>query len=368
MQGQLEIPASALAAIIDRLRDRGYHVIAPVVRDQAIHYREISTMDELPRGIHDTQGPGTYALEATDSPKYFGFNLGPDSWRAHLLPKKTQVFSGSRRGDTYEIESHQEPAMKKAFFGIRACELQAIAIQDRIYIGDQFQQPVYQRHREDIALIAVNCTTAAETCFCPSFGINAEAKAGFDLVLTEIVDQERHYFVAEAATELGRELILGLGEPLTALGLHGKTVAIAGALGKIHRQIDEKKAARDLRENKKHRNWDAVAERCLGCANCTLVCPTCFCTTVSDVTDLQGDHTERWLQWDSCFNNDHSYIHDNRVHGSIKSRYRQWLTHKISSWYEQFGTSGCVGCGRCIAWCPAGIDLTDEVRRFGSEG
>ena len=182
--------------------------------------------------------------------------------------------------------------------------------------------------------------------------------------MTEIYRADRHYFVIAAGSDFGQQLIGGLGSPLSAAGSVDQDESIGMALKAITRQIDEKQAAKDLKENKTHPHWDSVAERCLSCANCTLVCPTCFCTTVSDTTDLSGDHTERWLTWDSCFNGDHSYIHDNKVHGSTKSRYRQWLTHKISSWYDQFKSSGCVGCGRCIAWCPAGIDLTEEVKQL----
>ena len=117
-----------------------------------------------------------------------------------------------------------------------------------------------------------------------------------------------------------------------------------------------------LYRNYDHPRWDEVAERCLTCGNCTMVCPTCFCTTVEDVTDLDGDHVERHQQWDSCFTVDYSHIHGGAVRGSSRSRYRQWMTHKLATWWDQFDSSGCVGCGRCITWCPVGIDLTEEAR------
>ena len=104
-----------------------------------------------------------------------------------------------------------------------------------------------------------------------------------------------------------------------------------------------------------------MAERCLTCGNCTLVCPTCFCTNVEDVGDLTGDHAERWRVWDTCFSVDYSYIHGGSVRPSGRARYRQWLTHKLATWHDQFDSSGCVGCGRCITWCPVGIDITQEV-------
>jgi Fe-S oxidoreductase len=93
-----------------------------------------------------------------------------------------------------------------------------------------------------------------------------------------------------------------------------------------------------------------------------MVCPTCFCATVEDATDLTGSATERRRVWDSCFSQEFSYIHGGSVRTSAGARYRQWITHKLATWHEQFGVSGCVGCGRCITWCPVGIDITAEAR------
>jgi ferredoxin len=116
-----------------------------------------------------------------------------------------------------------------------------------------------------------------------------------------------------------------------------------------------------LFSNLEHPRWDEVASRCLSCTNCTLVCPTCFCSSVTEVADLSGDRVDRERQWASCFTLDHARIHGGSVRSTTASRYRQWLTHKLAGWIDQFGSSGCTGCGRCITWCPVGIDLTEEV-------
>jgi ferredoxin len=115
-----------------------------------------------------------------------------------------------------------------------------------------------------------------------------------------------------------------------------------------------------LARNLEHPRWEEVAKRCLSCGNCTLVCPTCFCSDVSDVSDVSGT-VERQRRWASCFDLDHSYLHGGPVRLTTASRYRQWLTHKLSTWWDQFDESGCVGCGRCLTWCPVGIDLTEEA-------
>ena len=117
-----------------------------------------------------------------------------------------------------------------------------------------------------------------------------------------------------------------------------------------------------LYENAEHPRWEQVAQRCLTCGNCTMVCPTCFCTTVEDTTNLAGDQAARTRRWDSCFSLDFSYIHGGPVRSSTRARYRHWITHKFAAWIDQFGSSGCVGCGRCITWCPVGIDVTEEIR------
>ena len=144
--------------------------------------------------------------------------------------------------------------------------------------------------------------------------------------------------------------------------MRARTEAVAPA-GDAHRQrsLDTHDIRDLLLGNLDHARWEEVGQRCLACANCTMVCPTCFCSTVQDVTDLTGDHVTRERFWESCFTAEHSYMNCGTVHKSISSRYRQWLTHKLASWHDQFDTSGCTGCGRCITWCPVGIDLTEEV-------
>ncbi|MBI3994646.1 MAG: 4Fe-4S dicluster domain-containing protein, partial [Nitrospirae bacterium] len=204
---------------------------------------------------------------------------------------------------------------------------------------------------------------AGGTCFCVSMKTGPRATAGFDLALTEVLESGRHTFTVEAGTERGAEVLRDL--PHTEATEKDRAAVeriVAATASQMGRTLDTTDIKNLLYQNLEHPRWDEVATRCLSCANCTMVCPTCFCSTVEDVTDLTGEHAERWRKWDSCFTSDFSYVHGGTVRPSVKSRYRQWMTHKLATWIDQFGTSGCVGCGRCITWCPVAIDITEEVR------
>jgi ferredoxin len=249
-----------------------------------------------------------------------------------------------------------------AFLGVRACELQAIAVQDRVLTHPGCVDPHYASRRQPVLIIAVQCSQAGGNCFCVSMGRGPRAEQGFDLAVTELIAPDRHEFVIEVGSETGAGVLARLPHrPASEGDRTGAQEASARAARQMERRMDTRELKALLYRNAEHPRWEAVARRCLACGNCTMVCPTCFCTAVEDVTALDGQTAERLRRWDSCFNSRFSYIHGGSFRESIRSRYRQWLTHKLASWQDQFGSSGCVGCGRCITWCPVGIDITEEV-------
>ena len=210
-------------------------------------------------------------------------------------------------------------------------------------------------------MVAVNCFEPGGTCFCVSMGTGPKAESGYDLALTEILDG-RHRLLVEPGTERGAELLAELPRrPAESADFDAARAAVDGAALKMGRELDPTDLRSLLADNLEHPRWHDVAQRCVTCGNCTLVCPTCFCSSVEDSTDLIEGAAERSRVWDSCFSVDHAYIHGGSIRPSDSSRYRQWLTHKFGTWHDQFGTSGCVGCGRCITWCPPGIDVTEEL-------
>jgi sulfhydrogenase subunit beta (sulfur reductase) len=353
-----------LSALIEILRAHGYQVLGPTVRDGAILYGPVRSADDLPRGHTDAMGPAHYRLASGDGGGRFGYTLGVQGWKRFLHPEALTLWRGRRTAAGVEVDHDASGAPQPlAFLGVRACELAAIRIQDRVLRDGPVPDPVYADRRERVFIVAANCTSAAATCFCASVGAGPRAGEGADLILTELVDDGTPRYVCSAESPRGAAVLADIPHAPAAPGDLAAAAAAVEQAEQSMGRILESVGVRDvLRANPDHPRWDEVAARCLGCGNCTMVCPTCFCTTVEDVTDLTGVHLERRRIWDSCFTLDYSYIHGGSVRPSARARYRQWLTHKLSTWWDQFGTSGCVGCGRCIAWCPAGIDLTEEVR------
>jgi len=366
----LTLPPQQLDKLFDALQRKGYEVIGPTPRDGAIVYDRLESAAELPVGWTDEQEPGRYHLKQREDQALFGYAVGPQSWKKYLHPAEVRLWSAARQDGAFRILNNEtRPQRPYAFLGVRACELSAISVQDRVLRGDKYHDPIYDGRRKGAFIVAVQCTQAAATCFCVSMGTGPLVRDAFDLVLTELDAAGNHRFVVKAGSGRGAEV---LAEMTTSSAseedLRQSEAAVETAARQQVRSIDNHGIKELLYQNFEHPRWDDVAKRCLACANCTMVCPTCFCTTVEDVSDVTGDHAERWRRWDSCFTLSFSYIHGGSVRASGKARYRQWMTHKLASWIDQFGTSGCVGCGRCITWCPVGIDITEEARAIREAG
>ena len=355
------IAPEGLADLIGALAGRGYRVLGPTVRDGAIVYEDLESAQDLPIGWKDVQDAASYRLERREDEARFGYALGPHSWKQFLFPPKIRLWQARRGADGFEVEEEPVDETPLAMIGVRACELHGIAIQDKVFLGGNYADRDYAARRKDAFIVAVNCFEPSGTCFCVSMGTGPKADAGYDLALTEILDGTHRLLVevgSERGAEIARELPCRDAEPAD---LEAAAASVARATERMGRSVDVTDIRGLLARNLDSERWDDVAERCLTCGNCTLVCPTCFCSSVEDVTDLTGDLAERTRSWDSCFSVDHSYIHGGSIRPSSRSRYRQWLTHKFGTWYDQFDSSGCVGCGRCIAWCPVGIDVTAEL-------
>jgi Fe-S-cluster-containing hydrogenase component 2 len=349
--------------LIDVLINEGFQVMAPTIRDSAIIYDRIGSVAELPVGWTDEQEAGMYRLKKRDDRALFGYVVGPHSWKKFLHPPVVKLWQAKRHTNGFHFIEEKRQAPKFAFLGARSCEIHAIEIQDKVFLQGQFVDPIYGANRENLFIVAVNCTQPGNTCFCVSMKTGPQATIGFDLSLTEIINQSEHYFIVASGSAKGARVLEQLPHrKATNEQTQQADELLATSAEKMGRRVETAGIKESLYRNYEHPRWDEVAKRCLTCANCTMVCPTCFCTTVEDLTDLRGEHAQRQRKWDSCFTMDFSYLHGGSVRASTKSRYRQWMTHKLATWIDQFDTSGCVGCGRCITWCPVGIDLTEEAR------
>jgi ferredoxin len=365
---------SAFARLLPALVEAGYDLVGPTVRDGAIVLDRIDGVDDLPRGVREVQDRGTYRLERTDDERLFDWAHGPDSGKRFLFPPR-EVVGRTRRVDGHVVVEPPEDGQRPlAFVGLRSCDLHAIAIQDRVFrIGEPAYRarreasvfisfrtgdPMYRVRGESALFIGVNCAVPGATCFCASMGTGPRCTTGFDLALTELAEG----FVVDVATLRGEEVLARVGtrEP-TGDELEAAERVTREAAERVGRELDASDMPAVLYRNRQHPRWKDVAARCLACGNCTSVCPTCFCHDLVDDVSVSGDETSRTREWASCFSEEYSWAAGAVVRQSREARYRQWLTHKFASWIDQFGTSGCVGCGRCITWCPVGIDVTEEV-------
>ncbi len=359
-----------LQSLFDALTSEKYQLIGPRVEDAALVYDEIISADDLPVGYVDEQDGGKYRLVKSDRDAYFDYVVGQHTWKRYLYAPDVTLYELKRTGKNFEIVENKSEIPKRAFIGVRACEIEAIRIQDKILLEGPYKDTDYERRRQDILIVAVNCVHPGGTCFCASMGTGPRANRGFDLALTEIVEDSRHYFLIESGTNTGEKIMKNLkGKEAGKDEIEAADRIMKDAENKMGRHVDTAGVKELLYRNFENSRWEVVAQRCLNCGNCTLVCPTCFCINIEDISSLEADSAQRVRKWDSCFTLDHSYIYGGSVRTSAKARYRQWLTHKLASWIDQFGMPGCVGCGRCITWCPVGIDLTEEVRAIReSEG
>jgi ferredoxin len=352
---------AGLDALVEALIADGYRVVGPTMRDDAIVLAELDSGAQLPAGWGVDVAPGRYRLRRRADAAVFAHSAGPQSWKQFLHPPRQRLVS-CENGAGFEPDAAQ--AVRYAFLGVRGCDLAAIATLGTVLGGTAS----FAKRRKGLLVIAAGCTEPGGVCFCASMGTGPAPGPGYDLSLTERIDAEGHRFLVDIGTDEGARVLASVvSHVATDAEVDGARAAVADAADRMGREMPAVDLRALLRDSRDSPRWHDVAQRCLTCANCTMVCPTCFCTTTEDVTDLTGEHAERWQRWASCFELDYSYLHGGSVRVSGESRYRQWITHKLSTWYDQFGSSGCVGCGRCIAWCPVGIDITAEAAALADE-
>jgi len=353
------LPLAQLSFLLARLRERGYQCLGPTVEQGAIVMRELEPPDALPRGIQAGQTPGRYRLTSDPLNRYFAWANGPQAIKPQTFAPQESLWRVERdEAGSLRFAAVHPPVVRQAIIGVRACDLAALALQDAHFLREERRDAHYAQRRDRLFLVAVQCAEPASTCFCASTGDGPTPTAGYDLALAELAEG----FVAVAGSDAGRAVLDDLNlAAATPQQIEAARRQGAAAAATQTRSLPSRNLRASLMSRLEHPRWDDVAARCLACGNCTAVCPTCFCHAEADAPVLDGSASEHERSWDSCFGEAHGHLHGFNVRADIRGRYRQWLTHKLATWHDQFGRSGCVGCGRCIAWCPVGIDLTAEV-------
>lgn len=357
------LPRDGLDRLLNTLRTAGYRCVGPQVRDGAIQYLDLPDTAALPAGWHDSQAPGEYRLQRDDDPRQFAWANGPQALKPFLFAPRERLWRVTKdAAGSLDFAAELPEPQPLAVIGVRACDLAALRLQDAHFLRGSYRDEHYAARRDGLFLVAVNCTHPAATCFCASTGDGPEADFGCDLILDELDTG----FVVQGASERGAAIVDGLDLPPIA---DDHRAVVMRQRDRARQSQSRGLPAHDLRplldHSLEHPRWTEVAGRCLSCGNCTSVCPTCFCHSEHDQPALDGSGSHHYREWDSCFTQGHSYIHGITIRADTRLRYRQWLTHKLAGWHDQYGRSGCVGCGRCLSWCPVGIDITEEIAALG---
>ncbi|MCU7923960.1 MAG: 4Fe-4S dicluster domain-containing protein [Candidatus Thiodiazotropha sp. (ex Dulcina madagascariensis)] len=352
-----------LQELFDAVTQTGYRMLGPVARDGAIQFAEMTSVEQLAPGLINEQQPGQYRLRQGEGERLFDWNHGPQGIKPHCFSPGEILWS--EQGDPLRFQPHLPEHAPIALVGVRACDLAALAIQDKHFLNADAPDPHYRQRRGQLLLIGVDCAHSAETCFCASTGDGPALDGGYDIGISELDEG----FLLWPGNDKGQAITARLTlQPADDRQLESMLQMSSQAAQEQQRSLPQPSELRRLYRRLEHSHWQDVADRCLACGNCTAVCPTCFCYDTRHEMSLDGANARMVRRWDSCFSAGHSNMAGLLVRDDTLLRYRQWLTHKLAGWQEQQGRIGCTGCGRCISWCPVGIDLTQEAAAVLREG
>ncbi len=358
MRSHWTLKKNLIETLLTALKSEGYLLLSPQVREAQLDWHEVVSAADLKQGFSDTQTAGSYRLLPASDDSWFSISHGAPSLKNLTYKPRQSLVNIIKTESGITFKAVENKAVKTAVIGARACDVAALQIQEKVFVAGEYQDDYFRANRDSLFIIAVNCSRAVETCFCASMDCGPKVESGFDLSLTELEDS----FVVEVGSEAGQLLMESLNLPLaTGSDVSASQTLIEQCASSQQKKMPQQHLAETLQRQQHSDHWAEVATRCLSCANCTMVCPTCFCHSIEETPDLVRQSSERVRVWDSCFNPEHGYIHGKNMRPTTAERYRMWMSHKLGTWIDQFGSSGCTGCGRCVTWCPVGIDLVAEA-------
>jgi len=318
--------------LIDRLRKQ-YEIIAPVKQGEDYNFKTINSGQEL--DLTDYQN-------TRFSPKKF-FLANPET--LFVFKKDGKVKMSTKLNNE-----------KRVIFGIRPCDVNGILIMDKLFL-ENYRDPLYQVRRNNTVLIALNCNKAGEYCFCESLGTDYIEES--DLLLTDLGDK---YFVV-VQSENGNKIVKDNEDLFTINNENIKRPEI-----KCKKSVNSKKLIESLNKGFNNKIWEKEAKRCISCAACTIVCPTCYCYDIQDVMNISGKEGEKVRKWNFCM-----LLNFTRVAGDFvfrldrTERLKQFVCHKLCYFKETHDKFLCVGCGRCIQSCIVNIDLTKIANKLSGK-
>ncbi len=322
-----------LAEVIGALE--GYQVFAPMAVDDVVRFKPVEDPAEVSLDFHNSNVP----------PK-------------ELMFPQTETLFKYRVGSTDIEPEVPEESAKRLVFGIRPCDAMAYTIVDHLYSWD-FPDPYYQKRRESTVLFGLACAEPMSSCFCPSLGGGPASEKGLDALMFDLGDT----FYVKTITDSGEEAAKAMGlEAASETEVKAAQAQEAEALAGIKRSIDTEGIPEKLPALYDHPFWEQFSDRCLSCGICTFLCPTCHCFDIQD--EVEAFDGRRARMWDTCMFAEytaHTSGHNPRP--TRKERTRNRISHKYSYFPEKFDVIACVGCGRCIYFCPVNIDILDILEK-----
>ncbi len=312
---------SDLAKFFDDLK-KEYELIGPTRKNGVLTFDRINVPEDL---VLDKQ---------TDySPKKF------------FLPPKEAIMGYDKKGIISNISKE-----KRAII-MHPCDANSLLITDRLFL-DEMPDPYYEARRKNTLLVVFKCLKPDKNCFCTS--MNTSETTNYDLYFIDVGDK----YIVSVNSDKGRAIT-------------SKSKLFSPVLREGFIKVNcEKKLFEPTKLDSKFPDsvWKEGSDKCLYCNACTIACPNCMCFDIKDVPDLSGESGSRIREWDSCKRPDFTEVAGGFVFRDEKlHRFKHRIYHKLKYYRDRHGRNMCVGCGRCITVCPAGIDFVDIVNKIRTE-